>query len=116
MGCGQRARRRLSIGGYILAKPEDFNTALELWNARQKEKVDETAVKVLNQLGAEEPHENYDDRGRVIGWTPEPISARAKRKRNRRKKEWKRNMFSSKSITKEPKVSTTTKSVLSSAR
>lgn len=70
-----RARKRLLIGRYLLAEPQDFYTALELWSARQREKVDETAVKILEQLGDEEPHEDYNDQGKVIGWTPQPVTS-----------------------------------------
>lgn len=70
-----RSKKRLSIGGYTLAEPGDFETARTLWLQRQELKVDETAEKVLEQLGNEEPQQDYDEKGRHFGWTPEPTTS-----------------------------------------
>ena len=70
-----RSRRRLSVGSFILSEPEDFETARILWGQRQVLKVDATAEKVLEQLGAEEPQQDYDEKGRPFGWTPEPVTS-----------------------------------------
>jgi len=70
-----RFKRRLKIGEHILAEPEDFETARELWDLRQVLKLDETARRILEQLGDEEPQQEYDEKGRPFGFSPDPVTS-----------------------------------------
>lgn len=70
-----RFKKRLKIGEHILVEPVDFETARSLWDLRQVLKLDETARKILEQLGDEEPQQNYDEKGRPFGFTPDPVTS-----------------------------------------
>jgi hypothetical protein len=70
-----RFKQRLSLGKVLFAQLEDFEEAVKLWGLRQPGKVDETAIKILEELGDEEPKEDYDEKGKVIGFSPTPVTS-----------------------------------------
>jgi hypothetical protein len=70
-----RFKQRLSLGKLLFAQIEDFEEAVKLWRLRQPGKVDETAIKILEELGDQEPKEDYDEKGKVIGFIPTPITS-----------------------------------------
>jgi hypothetical protein len=70
-----RFKQRLSLGKLLFAQLEDFEEAVKLWRLRQPGKVDETAIKILDELGDEEPKEDYDEKGKVIGFSPTPVTS-----------------------------------------
>jgi len=70
-----RFKQRLTLGKDLFAQLEDFETAVKLWSERQPGKVDEIAIKVIAELGDQEPQEDYDEKGRIIGYSPTPITS-----------------------------------------
>ncbi len=67
-----RFMQRIVIGDTLLAQPEDFDLVVKLWGKRQPLKVDEIAMRVLDNLDDQEPMEKYDPEEKQRYWNPAP--------------------------------------------